>query len=195
MDIEIIRANKFCPAAWSGGETTQLYIYPKDSSYAERNFGFRLSTASVIIESSTFTSLAGISRTLMVLEGKMALTHEGHHHSLLNKFETDQFEGEWITKSEGCCTDFNLMTKPPFSGNVTGKMLAANNSTTVIPQKNNCSLFLYLYKGSMNFALYDSAGEIDEGDLLVIQHPTKTLAITALKKCEFVICEVGRGTA
>ena len=58
---------------WSGGLSTELYIFPEDSEYVERNFKYRLSTATVEIEQSVFTPLPGVDRTLMVLEGEMKL--------------------------------------------------------------------------------------------------------------------------
>lgn len=41
---------------WSGGKTTQLFIYPENSEYAKRNFLFRISSATVDCERSEFTS-------------------------------------------------------------------------------------------------------------------------------------------
>ena len=41
--IEIIKSDAFKESKWSGGITTQLYIYPKDSDYQKRNFNFRIS--------------------------------------------------------------------------------------------------------------------------------------------------------
>ncbi len=36
--IEIIKSDAFKESKWSGGITTQLYIYPKDSDYQEKKF-------------------------------------------------------------------------------------------------------------------------------------------------------------
>lgn len=61
---------------WSGGETTELFIYPENANYKAGNYQFRLSTATVEIEASTFTPLPGVDRTLIVLEGEMQLDHK-----------------------------------------------------------------------------------------------------------------------
>ena len=94
---------------WSGGTTTQLAIYPSNSEYKERNFAWRISSARVDLEESTFTSLPGVHRILMVLEGQIELTHEGVRNTCLKPFEQDEFDGGWTTKSRGKCIDFNLM--------------------------------------------------------------------------------------
>lgn len=107
--IEIIRRNEQNTSEWSGGTTTQLAIYPKNSDYKERNFSWRLSSARVELDESVFTSLPGIYRHIMVLDGEMRLFHEGYHAVLLKPYEKDSFSGDWTTKSIGRVRDFNLM--------------------------------------------------------------------------------------
>ena len=115
-NIEIIRENQHKTSKWSGGTTTELYIYPEDSLYGQRNFKWRLSSAKVEVEKSTFTSLPGISRHIMVIEGELFLEHEGHHNATLKAFEQDSFSGEWTTTSFGKVTDFNLMLAKGYKG-------------------------------------------------------------------------------
>ena len=114
--IQLITKENFTTTNWSGGNTTELFIFPQGTSFKERNFSFRLSTASVETEESTFTPLPNIKRTLMVLEGEMELNHLKHHKKLLKKYDIDTFEGEWETFSKGKCINFNLMTKNNFEG-------------------------------------------------------------------------------
>jgi len=82
-----------------------------------------LSTATVEVETSVFTPLEGISRTLLVLDGEMTLSHLGQHTKTCGKFEIDRFDGSWITSSVGKCTDFNLMTNGKTSGTLEGLMI------------------------------------------------------------------------
>ena len=102
--------------AWAGGITSELYIYPENSFYAERNFSFRVSTATVELDECTFTVLPGFKRHIMPLEGDLTLAHEGYHTVKLKPCEKDFFMGDWITKCEGKCVDFNLMTGDGYSG-------------------------------------------------------------------------------
>jgi environmental stress-induced protein Ves len=107
--VNILRANQQQTSNWSGGTTTQLAIYPENTEYKDRNFEWRVSTARIDLEESTFTSLPGVHRLLMILEGQIGLTHEGIRSRSLKPFEQDEFDGGWITKSFGKCIDFNLM--------------------------------------------------------------------------------------
>jgi environmental stress-induced protein Ves len=50
MSVWIISRENQITDSWSGGTTTQLAIYPENSSYQQRNFLYRISTATVDIE-------------------------------------------------------------------------------------------------------------------------------------------------
>ncbi|MGH4138147.1 HutD/Ves family protein [Clostridium sp.] len=115
-NIKIIKENQHKTSEWSGGTTTQLYIYPENSLYSERKFKWRLSSAKVEVEKSIFTSLPGISRHIMVLEGELFLEHEGHHKAALKALQQDTFSGDWTTTSFGKVTDFNLMLAQGYKG-------------------------------------------------------------------------------
>ncbi|WP_051318274.1 HutD family protein [Cohnella thermotolerans] len=94
---------------WPGGTTAEIAIHPATAQYAARNFAWRISTATVEAETSEFTPLAGFSRILMVLEGELALHHEGHGSCRLKPYESAAFEGGWRTTSEGTARDLNLI--------------------------------------------------------------------------------------
>lgn len=108
-NINILKKEDYKTSNWSGGRTTELLIFPSEASYSERNFKWRLSSATVEAEKSTFTGLPGISRIILVLKGELLLEHEGHHKVLLKGFQQDCFKGDWVTNSYGKVTDFNLM--------------------------------------------------------------------------------------
>ena len=115
-EIKLIKNDEFRTSKWSGGTTTEIAIYPKDAIYSKRNFTWRLSSAKVQVEESTFTSLPGINRIIMILDGELRLEHDGHHQCTLEPFEQDSFSGSWNTKSFGKVTDFNLMMNEGCSG-------------------------------------------------------------------------------
>jgi len=108
--IRIIRKSEGKVSTWSGGTTTQLYIYPGNAVYADRNFRWRLSSAKVAADESTFTPLPGISRILMIIEGEVEIEHQGHHRTVLKAFEKDSFSGDWTTICKGKAADYNLET-------------------------------------------------------------------------------------
>lgn len=105
----IIRKKDLCTSVWSGGTTTQLAIYPPQSIYAQRNFKWRVSSAQVDDETSTFTSLPNIARILMPLEGDLELSHKSKGDFHLAPFDQNHFWGDWHTTSCGKVKDFNVM--------------------------------------------------------------------------------------
>lgn len=111
MDYKIYTSDDFLTTQWSGGETTELFIYPNGADFKSREFDFRLSIATINIEESDFTPLPDIDRTLLLLEGELELIHKGHHSCKLAPLMQDSFKGDWQTKCIGTGKDFNLMTK------------------------------------------------------------------------------------
>ncbi|MDY4010357.1 MAG: HutD family protein [Fusobacterium gastrosuis] len=108
----VIKKNDWKTAEWSGGITNEIFIYPSDSSYAERSFKARISIANTNDPSkSKFTALPGVDRYISKLEGNMKLEHFNHYEVELEQFQIDRFKGDWETYSTGKFRDFNLMLK------------------------------------------------------------------------------------
>ena len=191
MAYKIITSEYFQPAGWSGGTTTELFIFPLSADYQLRNFQFRLSTSTVETDKSDFTSLYGISRKLMVLAGKMTLRHEDHYSRRLNKFDVDEFEGDWKTSSTGKCTDFNLMT----TGKITGKLTAIviqKEQYVNLNIKENCDWFIiYIYTGKVRIDINNKITTINTGDLLILSKlTTRSFVIKGIENSELVFSEI-----
>ncbi|MCK8060927.1 MULTISPECIES: HutD family protein [unclassified Fusibacter] len=107
--IDLVKCETLAVNKWSGGLTTQIAIFPNNCEYGDRDFIWRISSAVVELETSTFTRLDGYDRLLMSLEGKLKLNHEGHHDKVLDAYDVDAFSGSWHTQSEGLVTDFNVI--------------------------------------------------------------------------------------
>lgn len=116
---------------WSGGTTTELAIFPTESSYANRNFLFRISTATVETETSTFTSLPGYKRLLMILKGELEITHVDQYTKKLATFDTDMFDGGWQTTAKGMVTDFNIMHTPEMKVNTSVHAFTPEHALTI----------------------------------------------------------------
>jgi environmental stress-induced protein Ves len=95
MKPRIIKASQFKSNPWSGGITSELFIYPETAQYKKSDFVFRLSTATVEASPTIFTPLASINRSLLALKGTMTLSHKGHHTKKLDQFAIDYFDGAW----------------------------------------------------------------------------------------------------
>jgi uncharacterized protein len=186
MNYKVIKASSLKSSPWSGGETTELFIYPGDAEYSTRNFNFRLSTATVKVEESTFTALPGITRTLMVLDGEMTLTHGAHHTAKLGRFDSDNFKGDWQTSSKGKCTDFNLMTMGDTEGTVESLPVNKGKQIFISFSENIQQLVIYVYSGQIK--IEDTT--IEAGDLGVFKNPTKSIEIIGVEKSALIISKI-----
>ena len=72
MNWKLLTKTEYVTTSWSGGTTTQLAISPEGAVYADRDFLWRLSSATVELERSDFTPLPDYNRFLAVLDGKIA---------------------------------------------------------------------------------------------------------------------------
>ncbi|MES2589470.1 MAG: HutD family protein [Bacteroidota bacterium] len=169
MNFEIIKASNTKTTTWSGGTTSEIYIFPKGSDFQKRDFLFRLSVATVELEESTFTSLPEVNRTLMVLKGNLHLKHEGQHESHLNEFQQDSFKGEWTTKSVGKVTDFNLMCKGDTTGELKHIHLVKSQEFELSATK---ELF-YVIEGEFTF----EGERLEKGDLLIFENKKQKIEL------------------
>lgn len=107
--MKVIHTDSLPHSYWSGGTTKELYIYPEDAVFRDRNFIFRLSTATMDISSSTFTKLPNIKRILINLDGQFSLAHNNDEPITLHPYEKNSFNGSDETFCLGSGSDFNLM--------------------------------------------------------------------------------------
>lgn len=170
--IKIIKKDKLSSSKWAGGTTTQLYIYPENELYENRNFTFRISSAKVDLEESTFTKLPNIKRRIMVLDGKLKLIHENYHSVTLEKFQQDTFYGDWNTKSYGKVTDFNLMLNDNADGFI--EYINLENEKIINPYKNdkynNTTEVFYCVRGKINISINNEREQLEAGDVAIIKN-------------------------
>jgi len=111
MKCSLRKEENYSISNWTGGKTKELAIFPRASKYLDRNFIWRLSSATVELDESDFSKLPDYDRVIMVLKGSVVLTYDGKKTVKLNELEQDSFDGGWKTKSFGRITDFNLMVR------------------------------------------------------------------------------------
>lgn len=173
----IIKSDSQKFSKWSGGETKELYIFPQNSIYSERNFKWRISTSTSEIMESDLVILNEYMRHVMVLKGKLKLIHENNHMITLKPFEQDYFNGKFKTKSVGLGKDFNLMLKKDYEGKLYSIL---NNETNALKTFSDMEeLFetkiIYSLKDGVNLKLCIESEEViniemNEGDLIVFEH-------------------------
>lgn len=177
-DLKLIKKQNQKTSQWSGGTTTELAIYPKGASYGDRNFKWRLSSAKVNNEESTFTHLQGINRWIMTLEGNIKLFHEGHGEKELKPFEPYNFSGEWNTKSVGKVKDFNLMLSDGLEGQIEAMNIEVDMSREMFMHKKEIIdggfkkviYALYCVSGEILVRTFYDEIKVSEEELLIINY-------------------------
>ncbi len=110
MNIRVLDPSTRRVTAWSGGKTTELFLYPFDGSYAERRFNIRISSATVDLPESSFTRLDGVTRYLTPLSEGFYLKRGGRWIYLPHG-DVLCFSGEEDILCRGSGRDLNLMLK------------------------------------------------------------------------------------
>lgn len=133
MRIQHFTKKDYVTTAWSGGKTSQLAIMPEKAVYADRDFLWRISSATVELEESEFTALPDYNRLILPLQGDITLCHEDETQKLvLAPFDVYAFDGAARTHSWGQCVDFNLMLrKGEAEGNVQILNLSAESQAAL----------------------------------------------------------------
>lgn len=138
MEITAITREQATTSNWSGGSTTEFYIYPPQSSYSQKDFTIRISSATVDVESSEFTLLPGYQRLITPLNNQLYLSFkETADTYLLKPYEVCYFDGAYHTFSEGKATDFNVMVRQGMKVNYS----VLTSSSQLNPLEHN---FLYV---------------------------------------------------
>jgi len=186
MKYKVIQKSALKTIKWSGGTSTELFIYPENADFKKGDFCFRLSTATVEVDESVFTSLPNTRRTLMVLNGVLELEHEDQHNATLNKFEQDTFNGGWNTKSFGQCVDLNLMTKSNCKGTLSA-IFIENEEKQFNDLREHT--IVYAYSNDIVLKLENQNITLEEGNVCIVEN-VNTLCVTSNTKSEFIICTV-----
>ena len=116
MKLVHLKAADYVCSTWSGGTTTQVAIAPEGAVYADRDFIYRVSSATVDLEVSDFTALPDYNRLISTLQGSIDVTHNGGEVIKLSPYGVHAFDGGWETRSVGKCRDFNLMMRKGVCG-------------------------------------------------------------------------------
>lgn len=108
MCTKIVSFESLTAAVWNGGKTFQYCIQPPESDYADKNFIYRISSATIEIDESYFTQFIGYNRYLVMLDNSLQIRHNGIAKSFkpLEIFKFDSND-EVVSYSKG--SDFNLM--------------------------------------------------------------------------------------
>ncbi|MDP2386095.1 MAG: HutD family protein [Bacteroidota bacterium] len=168
---------------WSGGITRQLAIYPFNASLEERDFIFRISTATVETETSLFSKFPGFQRILMILEGELKIDHKGHHTKKLKPFETDAFDGSWETTAEGMVVDFNVIYSGKIKTAEVKKFELSKNKKQILGSANFSGF--YILSGLLTI----NGRELNEKDFVLVEQEkvNEKIELAATSDCQYIL--------
>jgi environmental stress-induced protein Ves len=161
MKQTYLPAHRFSSTNWAKGTTTELVKYPPESDFLKRDFIFRISTATVEAEESTFSDFSGLTRILLILEGSMTLIHEGRYQKHLVPYDQDTFDGSWSTRSIGKVRDFNVMFNEQAKAELHAFHLLSDQTETVSILKERIILFVHTGQFSIGEQLLDTGSVLD----------------------------------
>lgn len=174
--IKVLKSEDYNKSTWAGGATTQLAISPANAEYADRDFIWRVSSAVVELQSSDFTVLPDYNRLISVIEGSINLSHSGGELINLAPYDIHSFDGGADTRSEGICTDFNLMTR---KGKCIGELEAINESSRKVPAETGLSWLFYCTTGEAVVSIGDDDTVINAGESILAENAGTDAEITA----------------
>lgn len=157
---------------WSGGKTSEIFIWPPYGNYSTREFDWRLSSATVEAPESDFTVLGGFDRYITVLNGELNLSHEDGVNHLINGNKVYGFNGGAKTHSFGKAIDFNLIYKSEMKCKMDRKVLEKGENV-LLKISNGGFMGVHLVSGEVEVTL-----EKDE----------KAMSIYAMESADVIIC-------
>ena len=192
--------NDYTVSRWSGGTTTQAAIMPPDAVYGDRDFLWRVSSASVETETSDFTALPDYWRWITPLSGSMTLFHDGGDGVRLAPYEVHRFDGGAATRSQGRCTDFNLMLrKGQAHGRMYARRLSAGSACSVVfsgglDRRSPDTVLLFCGAGGASVAAGDERVSLGAMEAVMVENAAgPRVEVKAAADSRFVIAEIESG--
>jgi len=153
------------------GTTTEIFIFPENSSVQDDSYLWRVSSAA-IASSCSFSQFLGFDRTVLLLEGEsMALNHDCvDRPQVVQRMVPYRFKGEWQTTCEiadRAVQDFNLIVRR-------GKVVADLQVLQVAQVQTEISLqsfqaLIFCVSGKLEISCGGSQKKLDHYESLLIE--------------------------
>lgn len=170
MKISLLTPKRYVISHWAGGITTQLAIAPDGSLYQDRDFLWRISSASVTLDSSDFTLLNDYDRLICILQGEIRLKHNDSETITLSPYTVHSFDGGAKTRSEGRCVDFNLMIrKKGCHGSLHAIILEDGGQTETLSAETGSAALVYCHIGSGTVRAEDKSLHMSAEESVLIE--------------------------
>lgn len=103
---------------WQGGSTRQLFAYPKGKTITEEDCDFEITSSTMDFPDTEYNVFKGCNRLLMIIDGETILSHNDGKSVNLKKYQHYNFSGERKTYSHGMGTDYEIIYKKGYGGEV-----------------------------------------------------------------------------
>lgn len=164
MNLSLVPKKDSKASIWSGGLTYEYMIVPETANYTDRDFLFRISSATIEQVPSKFTQFKGYYRYLVMLDNSLDI-EVNNEKKAYEKYEIIEFKSNDDVTSYTKGTDFNWMVSEKIS----------HHKLKITNRNQNCNAeIIVLY--SLNTTLIkinEKPHDLNPYDLLVIENPEK----------------------
>jgi len=181
MNIRLLSKNDIKASIWSGGLTYEYLIYPETARYADRDFAFRISSATIEQEPSVFTKFKGYHRYLVMLDNSLHI-EVNEEKKVYEKYEIMEFNSDDEVTSYTKGIDFNWMVSEKIS----------HHKLKIADSNQNCNAQIMIL-----FSLHTAVIKINENtyhlnafDALVVENINKeNITLDFSNECLFGVLD------
>ncbi len=179
----------YITSEWSGGTTTQIAIYPESEKYVDRNFLWRISSATIDVDVSDFTLLYDYNRFIATLDKGIELHQDGEVYKL-EPLEIHYFDGGMSTKSFGRCRDFNLMLRKDMCSATV--RLIDERISLISSSKGAMDIILFCICGSSIITFGEDVLTIQQNETIIVSNEIVDISLESLRDTKIYIIEIFR---
>ena len=164
MKISFLPKKDSKASIWSGGFTYEYMVYPETASYADRDFAFRISSATIEKVPSEFTKFKGYHRYLVMLDNSLDI-EVNKKKKIYEKYEIMEFNSDDEVTSYTKGIDLNWMVSEKISYH---KLEVKNGN-----QNCNAQIILLFFLDPTVITINEKSYYLEPHDLLVIENPER----------------------
>ncbi|OXA76033.1 Various environmental stresses-induced protein Ves [Flavobacterium aquidurense] len=181
MNIRLLSKKDSKASIWSGGLTYQYIIYPETANYADRDFVFRISSATIAQEPSEFTKFKGYYRYLVMLDNSLDI-EVNKEKKVYKKYEIMEFNSDDEVTSYTKGIDFNWMVSEKIPHH---KLKITTNS-----QNCNAQIIILFSLDTTVIKIDEKSFDLKPYDLLIIEnHKKENIILDFSNECLFGILD------
>lgn len=181
MNIRLLPKKDSASSIWSGGLTYEYIIYPETANYSDRDFIFRISSATIEKVPSEFTKFKGYYRYLVMLDNYLDI-EVNKEKKRYEKYEIMEFNSADEVTSYTKGTDFNWMVSEKISHH---KLKIANSNKNY-----NAEIIILFSLQTTVITINEKPYDLETHDLLVIENLEKeNIMLHFSNECLFGILE------